>query len=45
MRSCEGLQKIYPQNLKKKENRKGNENKEIKKHTIHTPWGDLYTLQ
>jgi len=47
MRSCESLQKINPQNLKKKENKKGNENKEIKgaKHTIYTRWGKLYIIQ
>jgi len=38
VRFRESLQKIYPQNLKKKENKKGNENKEIKgaRHKIYT---------
>jgi len=47
VRSHEGLQKIYPQNFKKKENKKGSENKEIKeaKHTINTQWGKLHTIE
>ena len=38
VRSREGLQKIYPQNLKRKKNKQRKENKEIKRvtHTIYT---------
>ena len=46
VRSREGLEKIYPQNLKNKENKKGKD-KEIKgtKHTIYTHWDKLYIIQ
>jgi len=47
VKSHEGLQKIYPQNLKKKKHKEGNEDKEIKrtKHTIYTHLDKLYIIQ
>ena len=47
MRSREGLQKIYSQNLKKKKHKKGNEDKEIKEieHTIYTHFAKPYIIQ